>query len=76
MRGAELNLDGNIEVNSSMRAVTGNCAHCGGIVVVLNFEFGWPLARCRCGWSAPTDELLNHSYLERVKTDGQASHGN
>ncbi len=66
MRGADLHNDGNIEVNSMMRVVTGNCAKCGGVVIVLNFESSWPLARCRCGWSAPTVMLLNHNYVERI----------
>ena len=66
MRGAEIHDDGNVEVNSIMRAVTGNCCKCGGIIIVLNFEGSWPLARCRCGWSAPTTDILNHNYLERV----------
>ncbi len=70
MKGSELHDDGNIEVNSMMRAITGNCGRCGGVVIVLNFEFSWPLARCRCGWSAPTDKLLNHSYMERIAIDG------
>ena len=67
MRGAKINEDGNVELNSLMRAVVGNCRQCGGVIVVLNMPAGgWPLAKCVCGWSGPTTDIINHAYFERI----------